>query len=138
MHVWYLSLIKILGLPSAAYFPFSNIGGQALIPESFPINASESSSSSSMSWLWNMFGGSSKKEKTQTIFIPKYTSQTGGLSLKDTLQYGPTIAIPQLQEIMYEFSTKVFKPAYTDYATLVHTGNTDGSVHIPTSKKFID
>ena len=72
--------------------------------------------------------GSPKKEKTQPLIVNKYAAHDGDLNLAALLQYTPTIANPQLEKIMYEFSTKVFKPAYADYTTLVHTGNTDGSV----------
>jgi len=34
--------------------------------------------------------------------------------------------IPALQEIIKEFVGKVYKPAYEDFVTLAHTGNTDG------------
>lgn len=85
-----------------------------------------------------MFGSSSKKEKTQNVNIPKYPANLGDLSLSTVLQYTPTVANPQLQKIMYEFSTKVFKPAYLDYTTLVHTGNTDGSVRSPIHMRYMN
>jgi aromatic amino acid aminotransferase I len=36
--------------------------------------------------------------------------------------------IPQLQNITKEFTRKVYKPGYENYATLIHIGNTDGWV----------
>lgn len=33
--------------------------------------------------------------------------------------------IPQLQKIVKEFSDKVYQPAYGNYVTLLHAGNTD-------------
>jgi aromatic amino acid aminotransferase I len=129
--------ISWTGLPSPAYFPFSSIAGEALIPESFALTAPEPSS---FSWLWNIFKpSSSAKEKTSTVTIPKYPAKPGDLCLSTTLQYSPAVAFPQLQEIMYEFTTKVYQPAYEDYTTLVHTGNTDGLVHsnIPSQNNAI-
>ena len=34
--------------------------------------------------------------------------------------------IPALQVFLKEYSTRFYKPAFSDFATLVHTGNTDG------------
>jgi len=114
-------------LPSPAYFPFSSIAGEALVPASFPLAVPKSSSS--FAWLWNIFNPASYvKEKTSTVTIPKYAAELGDLSLSTALQYSPAVALPQLQQIMYEFTTKVYQPAYEDFATLVHTGNTDGLV----------
>jgi aromatic amino acid aminotransferase I len=84
---------------------------------------------SSFSWLWKFFSpGSPANEKTSTVTIPKYAAEPGDLCLSTTLQYSATVAFPQLQKIMYEFTTKVYQPAYEDFTTLVHTGNTDGLV----------
>lgn len=114
------------GLPSPAYFPFSDISGEVLDQASFSLTASEPSST--FSWLWNLFGNSKEKEKTATITIPKYPTSPSDLCLSTALQYMPATGIPQMQKIMYEFSAKVYKPAYTDFTTLIHTGNTDGCV----------
>jgi aromatic amino acid aminotransferase I / 2-aminoadipate transaminase len=122
---WYF--VSWTGLPSPAYFPFSSIAGEALVPASFPLAVPKSSSS--FAWLWNIFNPASYvKEKTSTVTIPKYAAELGDLSLSTALQYSPAVALPQLQQIMYEFTTKVYQPAYEDFATLVHTGNTDGLV----------
>jgi aromatic amino acid aminotransferase I len=64
------------------------------------------------------------------VTIPKYAAKPGDLCLATTLQYSPAVAIPQLQQIMYDFTAKVYQPAYEDFTTLVHTGNTDGLVLI--------
>lgn len=34
--------------------------------------------------------------------------------------------LPQLKEILHEFVEKVYQPAYGNWTTLIHTGNTDG------------
>jgi aromatic amino acid aminotransferase I len=33
--------------------------------------------------------------------------------------------LPQLQKFVKEFSDKVYQPAYSNYTTLLHAGNTD-------------
>lgn len=82
-----------------------------------------------------MFGSSFKKEKTTTIAITKYPAAIGDLSLSTALQYSDAVAFPQLEKFMYEFVTKVFQPAYLDYTTMVHTGNTDGLVYPISARK---
>ena len=115
------------GLPSPAYFPFSSISGEALAPESFALKDPEPSST--FSWFYKLFGaGSSAKERTFTVTIPKYSVDPGDLALSTTLQYSPAVAIPQLQKFMDYFTSKVYQPAYEDFTTLVHIGNTDGFV----------
>jgi hypothetical protein len=122
---WYS--VSWTGLPSPAYFPFSSIAGEALVPASFPLAVPKSPSS--FAWLWNIFNPVSYlKEKTSTVTIPKYAAKPSDLSLSAALQYTPAVALPQLQQIMYEFTTKVYQPAYEDFTILVHTGNTDGLV----------
>ncbi|KDQ64466.1 hypothetical protein JAAARDRAFT_201799 [Jaapia argillacea MUCL 33604] len=113
------------GLPSAAYFPFSTISGEALVSESFPVSVAEQSSS--LSWLWKIFGASSpSKEKTSHLSIPKYPSRPDEVNLSAALQYGTATGLPQLQGFLKDFVDRVYQPAYSDYTTLVHTGNTDG------------
>lgn len=122
------------GLPSTAYFPFSTLSSDSLVCDSFPLTASSSSSSSSnasslltpsTNWFWRLFGSSS--ESTEKITIPKAPSPTdNGLNLSIALQYGPATGLVPLQQFLQNFSATVYKPTYTDFTTLVHTGNTDG------------
>ena len=39
---------------------------------------------------------------------------------------GMATGIPTLQVFLKEYSTRFYKPAYSDFTILVHTGNTDG------------
>jgi hypothetical protein len=49
------------------------------------------------------------------------------VSTLDSLSYiGQAIGIPPLQAFLKEYSARFYKPAYSDFVTLVHTGNTDG------------
>lgn len=113
------------GLPSPDYFPFSSVSAEILVPDSFPLNPTKPGPSSSLSWLWKFFGAKSN-ERTETITINKYPANPGDINLATALQYGVAKGLPELQQIIYEFTTKVYQPGYKDFATLVHVGNTDG------------
>ncbi|KII94834.1 hypothetical protein PLICRDRAFT_193623 [Plicaturopsis crispa FD-325 SS-3] len=111
------------GLPSPAYFPFAAISADALAIDSFAAkNTTENSSP--LSWLWNLFGASGK-EKSIRVSIPKYSDDPNDINLETALQYSRAIGLPQLLDFVKAFSAKVFQPAYSDFAVLSHTGNTD-------------
>ncbi|RDX53764.1 PLP-dependent transferase [Lentinus brumalis] len=110
------------GMPNEAYFPFAAISGDALVPDSFSLASNQSESS--LSWFWKLFG--SRKEKTTSISIPKYPATKDDITLKVALQYGTATGLPQLQKFINELVEKIYQPAYSDWTTLVQTGNTDG------------
>ncbi|OCH95918.1 PLP-dependent transferase [Obba rivulosa] len=110
------------GMPSEAYFPFANIGGDALIPDSFAVKTA--GQESSLSWFWKLFGKT--KERTNPIVIPKFPSKPDEINLATALQYGTSTGLPQLQKFIDEFIEKVYQPGYSDCASLIQTGNTDG------------
>jgi len=113
------------GLPSPAYFPVSDISANVLVPDSFALAPTESSTS--FSWLWKLFGGnSSTNEKTQGVSIPKYPANAGDINLAVSLQYAPAVAQPQLQVFLRQFVSEVYQPAFEDWTVLIDTGNTDG------------
>lgn len=125
-------LSRYTGLPNTAYFPFSTLSSESLVSDSFPLDASSYSSSSdassllapSTNWFWRLFGSA---ETTEKITIPKAPSPSDhGLNLSVALQYGPATGLVPLQQFVQNFSASVYKPAYSDFTTLVHTGNTDG------------
>ncbi|KAG6854756.1 hypothetical protein C0991_001183 [Blastosporella zonata] len=109
------------GLPHPDYFPFASVGGEALAPNSFSLTASKENSS--MSWLWGLF---STKEKSTSFHVPKYPTKPGDVNLAQSLQYGMASGLPSLQVFIKEFTKEVYQPGYSNYTTLVHTGNTDG------------
>ncbi|KAF5393629.1 hypothetical protein D9757_000057 [Collybiopsis confluens] len=111
------------GLPSPEYFPFASISGQVLVPDSFPLKITDEKPS--LSWIWNLLPWSNK-ERTTSFTVPKYSRQTGDLSLETGLQYSLAKGLPQLDQILHEFVSKIFQPGYSNWTTLVHTGNTDG------------
>lgn len=47
------------------------------------------------------------------------------MNLAVSLQYGTAQGIVPLQKFLKEFATKVYKPGYEDFTTLIQTGNTD-------------
>ncbi|TFK55669.1 PLP-dependent transferase [Heliocybe sulcata] len=114
------------GMPNPSYFPFSSLSADALVPDSFPVSTSSSQSSSS-SWFWKIFGAGQPKEKTSSVTIPKYAKDPrNNVNLATALQYGTATGLVPLQKFLQEFTAKVYQPAYSDFATLVQTGNTDG------------
>ncbi|KAJ7700049.1 pyridoxal phosphate-dependent transferase [Mycena rosella] len=110
------------GLPSPAYFPYSDISANVLVSNSFPVEPTQGSSS--FSWLWKLFGAD-KLEKTTSVTIPKYPLRPEDINLATALQYGLSGGLPQLQKIVKEFTDKVFQPGYENYTTMLHAGNTD-------------
>jgi len=111
------------GLPNAQYFPIASISGELLAPDSFPLKTEPEESS--LSWFWKLFSRSDK-ERTTTFTVDKYPKHPGDLNLATGLQYGMASGLPQMKEILHEFVEKVFQPAYGNWTTLLHTGNTDG------------
>jgi aromatic amino acid aminotransferase I len=117
--------MSLTGLPSPAYFPVSDISANVLVPDSFALAPTESSTS--FSWLWKLFSGnSSTNEKTQGVSIPKYPANAGDINLAVALQYAPAVAQPQLQGFLRRFVSEVYQPAFEDWTVLIDTGNTDG------------
>jgi aromatic amino acid aminotransferase I len=80
--------------------------------------------------------------ESKTIIIRNETIVPEDFNLSTALQYGPVTGLPQLIEFQTNLSAKgecmgvhtlflahvyaVFQPAYDNFTTLIHTGNTDG------------
>ena len=79
---------------------------------------------SSLSWVWKLFGAGTK-EKTTPITVPKYPSTANDVNLAVALQYGTAQGLVQLQKFIKEFVGNVYQPAFADWTTLIHCGNTD-------------
>ena len=94
----------------------------ALVQNSYSIDEARRDSGG-LSWFWNFFG---PKQKTISINIPKYPTTPDQINLAVALQYGQAIGLPQLQVFIKNFAQHVYAPAYSDWTTLIHTGNTDG------------
>lgn len=99
------------GLPSPDYFPFEEISAQVLLPNTF-----KTTSVSSLSWLWTLFG------RTNTITIPKYVPNATltTIQLSTSLQYGTALGLPALQKFVREFVEKVFTPGYGNWETILN------------------
>ncbi|TFY79839.1 hypothetical protein EWM64_g4169 [Hericium alpestre] len=127
------------GMPTPAYFPFVNIGADVLNSESFSLDPTRSSAAQDkslfVSWLLSMLGsGGPDSERTTRISVPKAPSdEDGGLNLSEALQYGAATGMDPTQEFIQSFTARVYRPGYSDFATLVHGGNTDGWSRIVTT-----
>jgi aromatic amino acid aminotransferase I len=106
------------GLPSPEYFPFETLKADGLLSDSY-----SSTNKGALSWIWNLF---SSKKSTFPISVPKFPEHPGDVNLAVALQYGSTKGLTQLQGILLEVTSKILKPAYSDFTVSVHSGNTDG------------
>ncbi|KAH8094916.1 PLP-dependent transferase [Cristinia sonorae] len=113
------------GMPHPDYFPFADISGNALPQNSYSVDAS--SRTSSLSWIWNIFGS---KPKTIPVTIPKYPTASDQVNLATALQYGQATGLSQLQAFIKDFAAQVYDPAYSNWTCLCHTGNTDGLTRV--------
>ena len=136
------------GMPDPAYFPFSSISADALVPNSYARPGANDSSL--FDWFWNMFGGT---EKSERFTIPKFGAKKGDIELSTSLQYSgysssskssalitahslvPTTGIAAVQSFIHDFSELAYPPPYADWRTLVSGGNTDGWVKISSRVK---
>lgn len=110
-------------MPSPEYFPFDAIRADVLKSSSFTA-AEPSQSKGPFSWIWNIF--SSLDTERGSISVPKYSSSPEEINLAVALQYSQANGLPQLQKLIQEFTCKIFKPAYSNFTTLINGGNTDG------------
>jgi aromatic amino acid aminotransferase I len=94
-----------------------------LIPESFSTSA-DSVKKGPFSWIWALF--SNRKDSTSPISIPKYPKDPLDLNLATALQYSLASGLPQLAQVVREFSRTIYKPAYSNFTTMIDIGNTDG------------
>lgn len=118
---------KCTGLPSPEYFPFESVGADILAANSY---LQSSTSKGPLSWIWDIF---SSKPSSIPISVPKYPENPEDVNLATALQYGLAKGIPQLLDVVTELTTKVYQPAYANFVTLLHAGNTDGWLKIVTT-----
>lgn len=130
-----------IGAPDPLLFPFENIHIDALLPNTFA--QKNSGSSSFFGWIWNMFRGT---PKTERYTVSKFSAKPEEINLANALQYCSSLPISvfatiekyfyiaratgviQLQEFIRGFTKRVYDPAYSDWTTLAHCGNTDALV----------
>jgi aromatic amino acid aminotransferase I / 2-aminoadipate transaminase len=124
----------LAGVPSPDYFPFTSVSADVLLADAFQVDAprpasAASSHSSAFGWLWRLFGAG--KDDTTRIHIPREPRPgDGGLNLTTALKYGPATGHALTRAFFREFTERIHAPAYEDWTTLVHTGNTDGCVRL--------
>jgi aromatic amino acid aminotransferase I len=110
-------------MPSPEYFPFDTIKADILVTNRFPVDSDSADSQHTLSWLWNLF---SSAQLTEPISIPKYADKPQGVDLATSLQYSITRGLPPLTAICTEISSRIYRPAYANFITFAHVGNTDG------------
>ncbi|KAF5392412.1 hypothetical protein D9757_002328 [Collybiopsis confluens] len=91
------------GLPHPGLFPFAKVDAQFYTPDS-DLRSTELDSHIDAS-------------------VVKYTSQN---SLSAALQYGSSYGSSTLSSFVRNFTSRVTKPAYSNFQILLHSGNTDG------------
>ncbi|KIM25871.1 hypothetical protein M408DRAFT_17111 [Serendipita vermifera MAFF 305830] len=114
------------GVPNPDYFPFATLEATTLPIDAYKATPDLETEPSALSWLWNLFSGPNK-QRTNKISVPKYVSDPiNEVNLATALQYGMATGIPSLQAFLKEYSARFYKPGFSDFTVLVHTGNTDG------------
>lgn len=113
------------GLPHPSLFPFDEVSASVYFQNAFPTVDSSSTKSPLVSWITRLFSGKSQG-RLDKLKIKKYAKHPGDLNLAKLLQYGLSSGLPDLQRVIENFVGRVYKPAYANWAALIHTGNTDG------------
>ncbi|KAE9402273.1 PLP-dependent transferase [Gymnopus androsaceus JB14] len=98
------------GLPNPSVFPFESLAVKAFAPDANldpgEMNASGSSGSIAFS-------------------LSKYPFENEPNTLSTALQYGTGSGSATLTSFLRDFTARVMKPGYTDWAVLLNCGNTD-------------
>ncbi|GAA6006112.1 hypothetical protein JCM10207_000527 [Rhodosporidiobolus poonsookiae] len=104
------------GLPPPEYFPYETISATTLATNSF-----KTSQVGFGQWLYaKLF-----EKKTDAWEIGKYEDDPAKIQLSSALQYGTAAGLPPLAKFIYDFTTRVYRPAYADYRTVINAGSTD-------------
>ncbi|KAG8812930.1 hypothetical protein FRC17_001750 [Serendipita sp. 399] len=114
------------GLPHPQYFPFETLQTSLLRADAFfAIDALEESPLDVP--IRNGPPTDPKMVDPEKLTVPKWPVQlTEDINLARALQYDMAKGLGPLQQYLHDYSKRFFKPAYRDFTTLVHTGNTDG------------
>ncbi len=125
-------VILLAGMPSPEYFPFTSISADVLPADAFSLAILSPAATSSSSFVCprDIFGASTDCKDYATVArveVPRTPlPDDGGVNLATALQYGPATGLARTRAFIREFTERVYAPAYDDWTTLVHTGNTDG------------
>ncbi|GAA5978310.1 hypothetical protein JCM11641_004650 [Rhodosporidiobolus odoratus] len=105
------------GLPPPEYFPFETISATSLVRNSY-----RTTDMGVGAWLMSWFSGG---KKTDAWTINKFEEDKAKVQLSVALQYGTAAGLPALAQFIHEFTAKVYRPAYSDFATVINAGSTD-------------
>lgn len=114
------------GLPPPEAFPYESITAQTLARNSF-----KTTEQGIGAWLWSLLGGGGKKTDQWTI--PKWDDDKSRVQLSTALQYGTAAGLPPLAQFIYDFTAQVYRPATSDFKTVINAGSTDAWGKIVTS-----
>ncbi|GAA5871437.1 hypothetical protein JCM1840_002894 [Sporobolomyces johnsonii] len=104
------------GLPPPEYFPFETISATSLANNTF-----KTTSPGLLQSAWNYIKG----VQTDHFTINKYEDDTSKIQLSSALQYGTAAGLPPLAQFIYDFTARVYRPAYSDFKTVINAGSTD-------------
>ncbi|CEQ40216.1 SPOSA6832_01805 [Sporobolomyces salmonicolor] len=104
------------GLPPPEYFPFENISATSLASNTF-----KTASPGLLQSAWNYIKG----VQTDHFTINKYEEDASKIQLSSALQYGTAAGLPPLAQFIYDFTARVYRPAYSDFRTVINAGSTD-------------
>ncbi|GAA5893063.1 hypothetical protein JCM5296_003062 [Sporobolomyces johnsonii] len=104
------------GLPPPEYFPFETISATSLANNTF-----KTTSPGLLQSAWNYIKG----VQTDHFTINKYEQDTSKIQLSSALQYGTAAGLPPLAQFIYDFTARVYRPAYSDFKTVINAGSTD-------------
>ncbi|BGP56694.1 hypothetical protein JCM8202v2_004324 [Rhodotorula sphaerocarpa] len=106
------------GLPPPDYFPYETITAHTLARNSF-----KTTEQGFGAWLWSLLGGGGKK--TDEWSIPKWDEDRSRVQLSSAFQYGTAAGLPPLAKFIYDFTTRVYRPATSDFRVVINAGSTD-------------
>ncbi|KAF8344324.1 PLP-dependent transferase [Cantharellus anzutake] len=125
------------GVPASEYFPFETLSSEFLKPDTFPLDPNISSVSQPstkendgfLGWLASFFTSSlSNKEDgatLDTLKIARYKQREGDFEVSTLMGYSPPAGLAPLETWVKDFVSKVYRPGYSDWATLVDIGAGD-------------
>ncbi|GAA5883335.1 hypothetical protein JCM3774_005247 [Rhodotorula dairenensis] len=116
------------GLPPPEAFPYESISAQTLARNSF-----KTTEQGIAAWIWNWLSGGGSKKKTDEWTIPKWDDDKSRVQLSTALQYGTAAGLAPLAQFIYDFTARVYRPATSDFKTVINAGSTDAWGKIVTS-----
>lgn len=107
------------GFPHPSYFPFNTVGAKVLAADAFPLAMPSADAQSTERF---------NVEGADTVLDVEVAKTTGDINLASALQYALVMGLAPLRKWITDFTASVYQPAYADWQTFVHAGNTDACV----------